>query len=150
MPEATLKFVAKLAGVAPITVSRVANGSEHVAAATREKILAIIRDLDYTPNIHAASLSRKRSNGESSSGPKIRSVSAHERLRSGCNSWVNPLHPREGTLSFSPEEARSLAQQIIQLRRDVDRLRKQTERIQTCAEIIQEACSRRLSSCAAD
>jgi LacI family transcriptional regulator len=54
MPEATLKLVAKMAGVAPTTVSRVINGSENVAAATREKILAIIRDLDYAPNIHAA------------------------------------------------------------------------------------------------
>ena len=43
-----------MAGVAPTTVSRVINGSENVAAATREKILAIIRDLDYAPNIHAA------------------------------------------------------------------------------------------------
>ena len=53
MPEATLKLVAKLAGVGPATVSRVVNGSENVAAATREKILAIIRDLNYTPNTHA-------------------------------------------------------------------------------------------------
>ena len=68
MPEATLKLVAKLAGVAPITVSRVVNGSENVAAATREKILAIIKDLDYTPNIHAANLRRKRLNDESLSG----------------------------------------------------------------------------------
>jgi DNA-binding LacI/PurR family transcriptional regulator len=44
MPEATLKLVAKMADAAPTTVSRVINGSENVAAATREKILAIIRD----------------------------------------------------------------------------------------------------------
>jgi DNA-binding LacI/PurR family transcriptional regulator len=72
MPEATLKVVAKLAGVAPVTVSRVLNGSENVAAATREKILAIIRELDYTPNIHAASLRRKRLNDQSTSGSKDR------------------------------------------------------------------------------
>jgi DNA-binding LacI/PurR family transcriptional regulator len=72
MPEATLKVVAKLAGVAPVTVSRVSNGSENVAAATREKILAIIRELDYTPSIHAASLRRKRLNDQSTSGSKDR------------------------------------------------------------------------------
>ncbi len=49
MPEPTLKLVAKLAGVAPVTVSRAVNGSENVAAATRKKILAIVRDLHYTP-----------------------------------------------------------------------------------------------------
>jgi LacI family transcriptional regulator len=47
MPVPTLKFIAELAGVAPVTVSRVVNGSENVAAPTSEKILAIIRDLDY-------------------------------------------------------------------------------------------------------
>ena len=61
MSEATLKIVAERAGVAPVTVSRVVNGSENVAADTREKVLAVIRDLDYTPNIHASMLSRKRS-----------------------------------------------------------------------------------------
>ena len=59
MAEATLKVVAKRAGVAPVTVSRVVNGSENVAPATREKILQIIRELNYTPNVHAATLRRK-------------------------------------------------------------------------------------------
>jgi len=68
MPGATLKLIAKLAGVAPTTVSRVVNGTENVAPATREKIVAIIRDLDYTPNIHAANLRRKRLIAESLSG----------------------------------------------------------------------------------
>jgi Bacterial regulatory proteins, lacI family len=90
MPEATLKVVAKLPGVAPVTVSRVLNGSENVAAATREKILAIIGDLDYTPNIHAASLRRKRLNGESTSGSKDRLVCANRGLRAGSNSYVDP------------------------------------------------------------
>jgi LacI family transcriptional regulator len=71
MPEATLKLVAKLAGVVPAKVSRVVNESENVAAATREKFFAIIRDLDRTPNIHAASLRRKRLNDESSVLQKI-------------------------------------------------------------------------------
>ncbi len=83
MPEATLKLVAKLAGVGPVTVSRVVNGSANVAAATREKIIAIIKDLDYTPNIHAANLRRKRLNDEPSIGSKDSSVSGNKRLRAG-------------------------------------------------------------------
>jgi len=149
MPGATLRLVARLAGVAPVTVSRVVNGSENVAAATREKILAIIRDLNYTPNIHAASLRRKRLNDESTSGSKDQLVSANKGLRAGCNSYVNIPCPPEGVFIFSPEEDRAFAQQIIWLRRDLDRLRKHTERIQTCVDIIQESYSRRLSSCAA-
>jgi len=46
MPGATLKDVAKLTGVAPVTVSRVVNGAENVKAETREKILSAIREGD--------------------------------------------------------------------------------------------------------
>jgi transcriptional regulator with XRE-family HTH domain len=149
MPEATLKLVAKMAGVARTTVSRVINGSENVAAATREKILAIIRDLDYAPNIHAANLRRKRSNSASTSGSKDRLDCANGHPRAGCNSYPSVPCPPEGTFLFSPEERRALAQQMFRLRRDLDRLRKHTEHIQTCVDILQEAYSRRLSFCAA-
>jgi transcriptional regulator with XRE-family HTH domain len=146
MPEATLKHVAKLAGVAPATVSRVINGSENVAAATREKILAAIGDLDYRPNIHAANLRLKRLIAESTSGSNDRLVSANKHLRAGCNSCINVPRSSDEAFILSPEEGRVLAQQIIRLREDVNRLRRHTECIQTCVDMIQEACSRRLSS----
>jgi hypothetical protein len=130
MSEATLKVVAELAGVAPVTVSRVVNGSEKVAAATREKILAIIRDLDYTPNVHATNLRRKRVNDERKSGSQVR---------------LNFPRSSEGTFIFSSKERRALVEQLIRLRRDLNRLRKHTERIQTYVDIIQVAYSRRLS-----
>ena len=149
MAEPTLKFVAKLAGVAPVTVSRVVNGSENVAAATREKILAIIRDLDYTPNAHAANLRRKKSSDESTDGSNARFASARKRLRAAASSGVKAPCPTEGPFIFSPEERRALARQITRLHRDLDRLRKHSERIQTSVEIIQETYSRRRSSCAA-
>lgn len=139
MPGATLKRVAELAGVAPATVSRVINGAENVATATREKILAVIRDLDYTPNIHAANLRRKNSNDENTGDSKDRFVGANERLIDRCNSSSNVPHPPKKAFIFSPEEDRAFAQQMIRLRRDLDRLRKHTERIQTCVEMIQEA-----------
>ena len=148
MPDATLRVVARLAGVAPVTVSRVVNGSENVAAATREKILAIIRDLDYRPNIHAASLRRKKSNDETTHRSNDRLVCAKETLKAGFNSYLNARYPSEMVSTLSPELCRALAQQIIQLRRDLDRLKKRAERIQSCVDVIQDACSRRRSSCA--
>ena len=145
MSEATLKVVAELAGVAPVTVSRVVNGSEKVAAPTREKILAIIRDLDYTPNLDAANLRRKRLSDENKSGSQERLICANTRLKDGCNSCVNVPRSSEGTFIFSSKERRALVEQIIRLRKDLNELRKHTERIQTYVDNIQVAYSRRLS-----
>ena len=50
-----------IAGVSTQTVSRVLNKRVDVAEATRERILKIISDLDYSPNEAARYLVRQRS-----------------------------------------------------------------------------------------
>ena len=57
---ATLKEVADLAGVAPMTVSRVLNNPDAVKEKTRIKVEAAMKELRYTPNIAAKSLATKR------------------------------------------------------------------------------------------
>ncbi|MEU3078505.1 LacI family DNA-binding transcriptional regulator [Streptomyces laurentii] len=52
----TLAEVAARAGVSPATVSRVLNGNYPVAAATRERVLRAVDELDYVPNGPASSL----------------------------------------------------------------------------------------------
>jgi DNA-binding LacI/PurR family transcriptional regulator len=47
---ATIKQIAKLAGVAPTTVSLVLNGNPRIGEKTREHVLKIAADLDYYPN----------------------------------------------------------------------------------------------------
>jgi LacI family transcriptional regulator len=59
---ATIHDVAKLAGVAPITVSRVINNSGYINEKTREKVEAAIVTLGYVPNVLARSLKSKRTN----------------------------------------------------------------------------------------
>lgn len=59
---ATIHDVAKLAGVAPITVSRVINDSGYVSDKVREKVNAAIAELGYVPNILARSLKSKKTN----------------------------------------------------------------------------------------
>ncbi len=54
--------VAKLAGVAPITVSRVINRSGYTSEATRQRVEAAIAELGYVPNTLARSLRSKRTN----------------------------------------------------------------------------------------
>ncbi|RYX82936.1 LacI family transcriptional regulator [bacterium] len=52
----TLEDVARAAGVTATTVSRALKGNDYVAAATREKILRIIGELNYTTNPAARAL----------------------------------------------------------------------------------------------
>ena len=51
-----IREIAEKAGVSVATVSRVLNHPESVAASTREKVEAIIRDAEYTPNWFAQGL----------------------------------------------------------------------------------------------
>jgi LacI family transcriptional regulator len=51
-----IRDVAKLAGVAPITVSRVINNSDSVNPATRQRVQTAIDELHYVPNTLAKSL----------------------------------------------------------------------------------------------
>ncbi|MEW6216220.1 MAG: LacI family DNA-binding transcriptional regulator [Candidatus Bipolaricaulota bacterium] len=61
--QPTIRQVAVLAGVSPSTVSRVLNGNDgqHMRPATRDRVLAAIHELDYTPQRAARSLRRQRS-----------------------------------------------------------------------------------------
>ena len=56
----TVLDVAKRAGVAPITVSRVINNSGYISEATRERVQAAVKELGYVPNTLARGLRSKR------------------------------------------------------------------------------------------
>ena len=58
----TIQEVARKAGVAPITVSRVVNRSGYVADQVRKRVEAAIEDLGYVPNTLARSLRSRRTN----------------------------------------------------------------------------------------
>lgn len=53
---ATIKDIAKAVGVNPSTVSRVINGTASISEETKEKILQVMKELDYHPNSLARSL----------------------------------------------------------------------------------------------
>jgi len=55
-----IKDVAKRAGVAPITVSRVINKSGYASEGTRKRVVAAIEELGYVPNTIARGLRSKR------------------------------------------------------------------------------------------
>ena len=57
---ASLDQIAKISGYSKATVSRVLNNSPHVNPQTRDKILEIMKQLDYVPNRNAISLAKGR------------------------------------------------------------------------------------------
>jgi DNA-binding LacI/PurR family transcriptional regulator len=59
---AVMSDVGRLAGVSHQTVSRVVNGSPHVRAETRQKVIAAMRELGYRPNSVARALATGRTN----------------------------------------------------------------------------------------
>ena len=57
-----IKDIARIAGVAPSTVSRVINNSGYVSAEVRERVERIITETGYVPNSVAKSLKGKKTN----------------------------------------------------------------------------------------
>ncbi|MBQ4369721.1 MAG: LacI family DNA-binding transcriptional regulator, partial [Oscillospiraceae bacterium] len=60
MPSVTLKDVAKVAGVSYATVSRAISGSTEIGEETRKRIVAICKEMGYTPNSVARSMVKRR------------------------------------------------------------------------------------------
>lgn len=61
MPNITMQYVAKVAGVSLKTVSRVVNNEGGVKQATRDRVRQVIEELDYQPNPSARNLASARS-----------------------------------------------------------------------------------------
>lgn len=59
---ATMKDIARIAGVSTSTVSHVVNGSRFVSPEMREKIEKVMKSLNYTPSLVARSLKMKETN----------------------------------------------------------------------------------------
>jgi DNA-binding LacI/PurR family transcriptional regulator len=61
-PKANIRQVASLAGVSHMTVSRVINDHPSIAPATRERVLEVMRQLNYRPNSAARALASRKTN----------------------------------------------------------------------------------------
>ena len=61
-PRANIRQVAARAGVSHMTVSRVLNDHPSIAPATRERVLVVMRELNYRPNSAARALASRKSN----------------------------------------------------------------------------------------
>jgi len=82
MSKVSIKDVAKYAGVSISTVSRVLHQYKNVPEETRNKVLAAVRELNYTPNYIAQSMTR----GRTKNIGVVFSTSAE-------NAFVDPFYP---------------------------------------------------------
>ena len=57
----TMREVAKRAGVSPATVSRVLNKTHYISTETEQRVLAVVRQLNYYKNVHARRLATGQS-----------------------------------------------------------------------------------------
>ncbi len=57
----TMREVAKRAGVSPATVSRVLNKTHYISPQTEQRVLEVVRQLNYYKNVHARRLATGRS-----------------------------------------------------------------------------------------
>ncbi|MFZ5814471.1 MAG: LacI family DNA-binding transcriptional regulator [Bacillota bacterium] len=119
---ATIKDVARLAGVAPSTVSRVLAGSSRISPETHEKVRAAMKELKYHPNAIARSLLTKATH-------TIGLIIA----RPAEQAFTNPFFPelmrgiasvlhKQGynlllTMADSPQEERSACLKLLRQRR---------------------------------
>lgn len=62
MKSPTIKDVARESGVGVGTVSRVLSNSQHIGEGTRLKVMKVIKELNYVPNVAGKRLSQNRSN----------------------------------------------------------------------------------------
>ena len=96
MAPATIRDVAKRAGVGVGTVSRVLNDNPSVADATRRKVLSSVEELDFSPNPIARRLSLRKTLSVAVVVPFFTRPSYVERLRAWSMPWLTA-----STTSFS-------------------------------------------------
>jgi len=110
----TVREVAKQAGVSVTTVSRVLNNHSSVSARTMRKVKAAIEELQYTPNLSAASLRRNHHQVLATGGQHATSLETPRKL---------PL--RLGDTSGVGYQLRSLKKENDELKRLIRRLSKE-------------------------
>lgn len=85
----TITDIAKEMGVTPSTVSRALAGNERVSLKTRERVIAVAKDLGYQPNVLASSL---RSGRSDTIGMVVPRINRHffSNVISGVEALLNP------------------------------------------------------------
>ena len=114
----TIKDVAKKAGVSIATVSRVINKKDRVKEETRQRVLSVIKELNYVTNFSAKALRKHRTNVIGVIVPEV-SVSFYAEIIKGIENKANEYNLRlivcdgEGNLNKEKDFVKFLYDQSI-------------------------------------
>ncbi len=115
----TLKDVAKLAGVSPITVSRVLNRPEMVTPGTRELVRQVIERTGYVPNLLAGGLASRKTRFVAAVVPAISNQVFSESIQSLTDRlWESGYQVLLGTTGYPTSREESLLAAILSRRPD--------------------------------
>ena len=122
--SSTARDVARLAGVSTATVSRVVNRSSNVSSETRTRVLTVISQLRYRPNVHATELKRGAGSNPIERGVQVPS-STDARAKSMQNSAEDPrgMRPQKGRSSLLANEYSQVRLVVARLSRELEKLR---------------------------
>lgn len=112
----TMDDIARLAGVARSTVSRVLNNSQSTSARTREKVLNVIREQNYVPNYMASQLGKKHSNTIAVMIEDIQNQYFAEILKAIENASIRLRYFPLVCARFTPERESYYLKEILQRR----------------------------------
>ncbi len=115
----TLKDVAKLAGVSPITVSRVLNRPEIVATGTAERVREVIERTGYVPNLLAGGLASRKTKFVAAIVPAISNQVFSEAIQSLTDRlWESGYQVLLGTSGYPASREEDLLAAILSRRPD--------------------------------
>src|SRR5258708_38842247 len=99
-PGITMKSIAAQAGVTQATVSMSLSNNPRIPLATRERIQAIAKKLDYQPNPYVSTLMRIRRAGKPLKDKPALALVCAQRTADGCRNHpaATILHMREGAM----------------------------------------------------
>jgi len=115
----TLRDVSRVAGVSPITVSRVLNHPEMVASGTMEHVRQVIDRTGYVPNLLAGGLASRKTRFVAAIVPAILNQVFSETIQSLTDRlWESGYQVLLGTSGYPPSREESLLTAIISRRPD--------------------------------
>jgi DNA-binding LacI/PurR family transcriptional regulator len=130
MSHATVKDIAKLAGVSTATVSRVINANSTVSSTARTAVITAIDQLQYIPNRNASELALIAAFKRRRGSMRVVPSAASNRHRKRRPDLSLAIQPDVSTRDASSGEMAGIDRQLRVLRESIKQMEAQLKRIE--------------------